>query len=555
MAKLRVWQKEALSALLGSSSKDFLAVATPGAGKTTFALTAASHYLKTQEVVQLVVVAPTEHLKKQWADAAAKFGIMLDPTWGNSSTLMKNYHGVVVTYAQVSLDPQRHARGVSAKSTLVILDEVHHAGDSLSWGDGVKTAFNKATRRLMLSGSPWRSDINPIPFVSYQKDEMGVSRSKADYTYGYGEALRDNVVRPVMFLAYSGTARWLDSDGFELDAQLDAELDRTNSGRALRSALDPSSDWVGTVLATADDKLNQLRAEGIKDAGGLVLASSKIHARAYARQLEAYTGEKVALALSEDPNASATIEKFARSREKWLVAVRMVSEGVDIPRLAVGVYATNSSTALFFTQAIGRFVRARKIGESATVFIPAVPSLLKLSSEIEVQRDHALKQKEEASSEELLSAANRSERGLDAERYEFKALGSSAQFERAIYNGTEVGPQDHAREAAESHILGLNLLQGEMIGQLPTEEIEEMPLHRRIKEARKTLAKEVAAKAADTMTSHASIHTYLRQVCGGPSVATATIEELEARIERLRLDAMPAPVVVKDDEPFQMSLF
>src|SRR5690625_7333865 len=66
-----------------------------------------------------------------------------------------------------------------------------------------------------------------------------------------------------------------------------------------------------------------------------------------------------------------------------MVAVRMVSEGVDVPRLAVGVYATSASTPLFFAQAIGRFVRSRMPGETASVFLPSVPRLLGLAENME----------------------------------------------------------------------------------------------------------------------------------------------------------------------------
>ena len=68
----------------------------------------------------------------------------------------------------------------------------------------------------------------------------------------------------------------------------------------------------------------------------------------------------------------------------------MVSEGVDVPRLAVGVYATTTATPLFFAQAVGRFVRARERGETASVFLPSVPTCSAYAAEMEVQRDHVL---------------------------------------------------------------------------------------------------------------------------------------------------------------------
>ena len=64
----------------------------------------------------------------------------------------------------------------------MVLDEVHHAGDSLSWGESVREAFAPATRRLALTGTPFRTDVNPIPFVSYAPGADGVPRSVADLT-------------------------------------------------------------------------------------------------------------------------------------------------------------------------------------------------------------------------------------------------------------------------------------------------------------------------------------------------------------------------------------
>ncbi|MEP6562114.1 MAG: DEAD/DEAH box helicase family protein [Nakamurella sp.] len=52
--------------------------ATPGAGKTTFALTVARPALDADRVDRGVIVAPTDHLRTQWADAAGKFGLHLD---------------------------------------------------------------------------------------------------------------------------------------------------------------------------------------------------------------------------------------------------------------------------------------------------------------------------------------------------------------------------------------------------------------------------------------------------------------------------------------------
>jgi superfamily II DNA or RNA helicase len=198
--KLRAWQREALEAYNLADKRDFLVAATPGAGKTTFALTLAVELMRMGEVNRIIVVAPTEHLKTQWADAAARVSIRLDPRFRNSHWApSRQYHGVVVTYAQVAARSSVHRHLTEDANTLVILDEVHHGGDALSWGDAIRDAYAPAKRRLLLSGTPFRSDTAPIPFVEYFPDESGARVSSTDYSYGYGRALADGVVRPVLF--------------------------------------------------------------------------------------------------------------------------------------------------------------------------------------------------------------------------------------------------------------------------------------------------------------------------------------------------------------------
>lgn len=242
---LRAWQQQALDAYFAARPRDFLAVATPGAGKTTFALRLAADLLGSREVQAVTVVCPTEHLKRQWADAAARVGIKLDPQFRNAQgRTSREYTGVAVTYAQVAANSALHRARTEARRTLVILDEVHHAGDALSWGDAVREAFDPARRRLSLTGTPFRTDTTPIPFVGYVEGPDGVRRSRADYSYGYDAALSDGVVRPVMFLAYAGEMRWRTRAGDELAASLGEPLTSDQLSQAWRAALDPKGQWI-----------------------------------------------------------------------------------------------------------------------------------------------------------------------------------------------------------------------------------------------------------------------------------------------------------------------
>lgn len=562
---LRAWQEEAINRYLETQPRDFLASATPGAGKTTFALRLASILRASRTVRQIIVVAPTEHLKTQWADAAARAGIRLNPRYANGDGLGygRHFHGVAVTYAQVAMRPVQHRLLAESDETLVILDEVHHGGDALSWGEAIREAYGTATRRLSLTGTPFRSDDATIPFVEYAPQNDGSRVSRTDYDYGYGRALADGVVRPVIFMVYAGEMRWQTSAGEEMQARLGEGNTKDITSQAWRTALDPSGEWIAKVLRAADRRLSEVRTH-IPDAGGLVIATDHATAKAYAEMLQQLTKQEVALILSDDAGASARIEEFSAGTQRWMVAVRMVSEGVDVPRLAVGVYATSSSTPLFFAQAIGRFVRSRRRGEVASVFIPNVPTLMQLAAELEKERGHVLegpKSAEEMWDAEaaLLAEAEREDRASEELTGEFtyQALGSDAHFDRALFDGDEFGGYAEVESEEELDFLGFPgilepqevraLLQQRQARQAKRSAVKqgilehaperaEAPgaLHRTLGEQRKLLNSLVGMYAKVSGEPHGAIHTELRRVCGGPAVAQASVTQLQQRIELLR---------------------
>ncbi|MCX7521589.1 DEAD/DEAH box helicase [Microbacterium sp. STN6] len=566
--KLRAWQAEALDAYFTHEPRDFLAAATPGAGKTTFALRLARELLDRRVVERVTVVAPTEHLKRQWAEAAERVGIRLDPTFKNSDKRYgRHFRGVAVTYAQVATKASLHRELTETYRTLVILDEVHHGGDALSWGDAIREAFEPATRRLSLTGTPFRSDTAPIPFVSYLPDEHGIRTSLTDYNYGYGRALADGVVRPVMFMVYAGHMRWRTRAGDEMEARLGEGNTKDITAQAWRTALDPKGEWIPAVLQAANRRLSEVR-QSIPDAGGLIIATDQDSARAYATILHTLTGEPATLVLSDEKEASDRIAAFSTSTTRWLVAVRMVSEGVDVPRLAVGVYATSASTPLFFAQAIGRFVRARRRGETASVFLPNVPTLMALAAQLELERDHALDRESSGDDDGLynpedamMAEANRQEKASDAltAEFTFEALASNATFDRVLYDGSEFGGYAEPGSDEELDFIGLpGILEPEQVHELlkqrharqakraasrpkradgadaPTGSEPPAPLYRTLKEQRSLLNALVGLYSKNTGEPHGLIHAELRRTCGGPAVAQASVTQLQSRIDILR---------------------
>jgi superfamily II DNA or RNA helicase len=317
---------------------------------------------------------------------------------------------------------------------------------------------------------------------------------------------------------------------------------------------------VPSVLTAADRRLSEVRRH-VPDAGGMVIAGDQDTARAYAALLGRIAGEKPVLVLSDEKAASKRIGKFAAGEQRWMVAVRMVSEGVDVPRLAVGVYATTTATPLFFAQAVGRFVRARRRGETASIFVPSVPQLLGFAAEMEVERDHVLGRRivdEDdlfAAEDELLARARQAEGASGEEQLlPFEAIGSNATFDRVLYDGAEFG---HAGEVSvgseeEMDFLGIpGLLEPDQVRDLLRQRqserargrrrsavedpgIAEITTHEQLAMLRRELNGLVAAWHHRTGESHGAVHATLRRECGGPAAAGATADQLTRRIAKIR---------------------
>jgi superfamily II DNA or RNA helicase len=539
VSTLREWQAEALERFLLRSG-DFLCVATPGAGKTRFALEATQRLIERGDVQSTIGVVPTTHLRSQWASAAARVGIQLDPTYSNSvGAIARDYDGVVVTYAAVASEPLLYRKLASSGRVLVILDEIHHAGDAKSWGDAIRLAFEPAARRLALSGTPFRSDGTAIPFVEY--DDEG--RCVPSYVYDYGTALADgdNVVRQIEFHAFDGEARWREATAIESRMRL-SDTDEATRAKAMMSALSPDGDWIPSVLRQADAQLTAHR-EQVPDAGGLVVAADEFKARKYAAMLAKICGEKPTLAISHEPDASRRIAEFAAGNSRWIVAIAMVSEGVDIPRLAVGVYATNVTAELFFRQVVGRFVRTRHPEDYtvASLYIPSVQPLISYAAEIERMIPRALREAVERADRESKSGGT-----TQLEINVVEPLGSSEAVHLATILGGEKFADAELRKAEEmarlagmpanvsaAHVARLmRMLTGGRTVQTTTVEVPKTPLVDEKRQIRKLIANRVGKLHRLTGIEHKDIHIQLNRTCGD-STPTADLDGLKKRLALL----------------------
>lgn len=522
---LRPWQQRALDALAGHPHPDFLAVATPGAGKTTFALAALARELH-QRPGPAVVVAPTAHLKLQWADAAARLGLHLDPSWETGRPFSGDMHGIVTTYQQVASAALDLAPRV--RDGVVVLDEVHHAGDDRAWGDSVAVAFEQSRRRIALSGTPFRSDTQAIPFVRYEFDE-----AVPDVEYGYAEALADGVVRPVYFPRVDGDMEWVSADGSHHAASFADQLDRTLTAQRLRTALSVEGEWLPQVLIRANKVLMRLRGQH-PTAGALAITMDTEHARGVAALLRDRCGVDAVVATSEDPDASAKIAAYAGSSAPWIVAVRMVSEGVDIPRLRVGVFATTTSTELFFRQAVGRLVRVTPDtrGMRAVMFLPDDPRLRAHSLGISESRRHLLKRVEEEDGE-VDPLADPMAQLLEADREQmslFQAVAATATQESSQPEWFDSDPFPQADVDGFELELFPPPTPGGVVHEVAG---DGAPAAKHVTKAhmRQLNADLARVLARRANLDHKAVNAELNRKAGIVRISDATVEQLERRLE------------------------
>jgi superfamily II DNA or RNA helicase len=390
-APLRRWQQRALQIVLQASGP-VLIDACPGAGKTRFALECVARLFAERVINRVLIVVPTARLADQWveagsgADGAAT--VPLAPAgWRPTQPLLRPWAGAAFTYhalfAQTTMFQALAAE--PGFRTLVIFDEIHHAGTERAWGIAAQQAFMTAAARILsLSGTPFRTR-DPIVFIQTRQ-----GKSVADYAYSYGDALADRVCRPLKFAAIGGTATFQTPSGSVETVSFDDDLNEQGESYRLRTVLAPGGDHLPEMLRTADAELTRLRTTTDSDAGGLVVCIDCDHADAVAQILQQITGTRPVVACSrlndpDDPSPRPAIEAFDKGTSPWIVSVRMISEGVDIRRLRVLVYATNIVAELGFRQITGRIVRTdpkNATQDDGTVVLPADPRLLAMAQRI-----------------------------------------------------------------------------------------------------------------------------------------------------------------------------
>lgn len=528
---LRAWQVSALEAMSTWDSGPFLISAAPGAGKTRPSIEIANRMLKAKLVDRVAVVCPTTPLTRQWALAAGRLGLNLQPD-SNELVPPRDFQGVAVTYAKISMVAAKWGAQCTGR-TLVIADEAHHLGEELAWGEGFALAFRNAARWLLLSGTPFRSDTTPIPGVRYDAEGVAV----ADIAYTYADAVRDGVCRPVTFIPYDGTLQWRSGDDV-IEAGFDTVLSSREASRRYRTAISAElADGLPRILAAAHVKLMEARAAGHRDAGGLVVAADSDHARKIAKLLKDVSGKSPTVVLHTEAGAHKKLQQFTDSRDEWIVAVNMVSEGVDIPRLRVGVYASAAKTPLIFRQVVGRFVRTinGRPAEMSWLYLPADAILRRHAADVEGELRHVLRRRE--SDEELFEEREPRRETEKSEAAEFQVISADVAptSQMSLFGGPSVvqphvpAPPAILAEFTPAVSAETDAAQGE-----PTSRLSAFERRTILRDKRHRLVGDLGRR---DRRPHAEINAWLNQAVGVNRVEDATLDQLEESIDML-LDAL-----------------
>lgn len=529
---LRDWQRHALGEMERWREGSFLISAAPGAGKTRPALEFAGRQLAAGAIDAVVVACPTAPLTRQWALAAHALGVDLVPD-AESPRPPRGFHGVAVTYARIAQSARRWGSAVTAR-TLVIADEAHHLGEELTWGERFSTACTPASRWLLLSGTPFRSDAAPIPGVSYDADGI----AEPDVSYTYEQAVLEGVCRPVHFVAFDGTLSWRSGDDV-IESSFETVLSTREASRRYRTAISTElPDGLPRILREADAKLRAVRATGHSDAGGLAIAADASHARRIAALLREATGRLPVVVLHAEPRAAEKLAAFKNSRDPWIVAVNMVSEGVDIPRLRVGVYATAAKTPLVFRQIVGRFVRMlpARAADPSWMYIPADPILRDHAATVQQEVRVALRAAGDPA--DLIELDREPQR--ETERGEgllFEPLSADVAPQMTLFGpAPSAPPAAWPPPAAPAQIHQTATVSAEKGAPESAQAIPAFERRAHLRRERHRLVSEVTRRER---TSQREVNSWANRQIGIASVDKATLKELERSIELLvgRLNA------------------
>lgn len=358
-SSLRNWQLSCIDTALEhfTATPHFFCQATPGAGKTRMAAELASRLLEQGKIDLVMCFAPSCQVVEGFRST---FSAVLDRRLDGQIGAV----GTAFTYQAMEHRDDGFWQLLDDYRVLVVFDEIHHCAGhdpllSNAWGQQILHRIqDRAAFTLALSGTPWRSDDRAIALARYSSPEGHLI---CDYRYGLKEAITDGVCRsPRIVLLDNQKVKLTEELGADSSVRMFPSIAKLlGESPVTYEEVLRHDEVIDQLLSLGCSKLDELRL--IKpDAAGLVVATDIEHAQQIAQALDA-RGEGCRIVTNKTPDAQQVINAFRHSGCRWIVAVGMISEGTDIPRLQVCCYFSRIRTELHYRQVLGRVIR--RIGE------------------------------------------------------------------------------------------------------------------------------------------------------------------------------------------------
>jgi superfamily II DNA or RNA helicase len=465
---LRRWQQEALlkareqfrraaNLPFDDEARTFTVSCTPGSGKTVFALALAKSLVNRGLIDFLYVASPSRPMVEHWKTKTCELiGYHLSKRSNNNLQNVElpfDVGGVAATYSQIASRARAHASHIHGRLAMFVGDEFHHMSEFNTWGKEARKAFEKAHFRVFLSGTPFRGDATRLPWARFSPEGLLLP----DYVYTYKRAMKDKVCRPVVFHSYPVTVT---------DSRYSKEFakvtDEDSQNKLLEISLDTKGPLIRRMIRDGHEILKTLRARGeqFAHAGGLLVARDQKHARECAKLITEITGEVPAISISDNEDAEDEQRSYENGSGFWIVSVKKIGEGVDIPRLMVTVYATNVTQRLFFRQVAGRVQRVIDPNgkpELGFILIPADPRLIDLAGEIEEDVAVHMNENPDINWDEirhLLGKGKGERRKTGAEGVEFEVGAKNAIFKGGFFNQEQLDSCEPYRPTYEEAMGG-----------------------------------------------------------------------------------------------------
>jgi superfamily II DNA or RNA helicase len=401
MVKMRQWQQSCLDAFVEhrtvKKKNIFLFEACPGAGKSFMAAELTRNMVMVEEnedpnnrIDLVIVIVPWTSIQGDESNGMiqtfdvnnlkTRNRLMIRGSRIVSQPVPTDLDAIITTYAEAmcaeAIDTCKLWKSKGLKLA-IIFDEIHHANElDGAWGSYAEQLQALAEMTIVMSGTFFRTDGFPIKFVPYTADGYPELSCPA---YKYASGVRDRVVRPVSCRFTNVDLRCIEDDKGVSDTSLFSvsPMDK-NLGKMMAEVFHPEGDCVRKLILDVDEHLTRTRRR-FPNAGALFTcrpgrgeSSEDKHVHQIAQKIRQYTGKEVVVVTHVDKNSEGKIAAFRNSYTPYLVAVNMVSEGVDIPRLRAIGFMRYISSEMMFRQIVGRSVRMTddEDGTASMIFMP-----------------------------------------------------------------------------------------------------------------------------------------------------------------------------------------